>query len=71
MKNALAVLGHEATDEEHDAWRYHVEINKELRRVEMWVIFPDDLTVERHGLHIGYIYACDTSDRISRLSLSM
>ena len=54
MRNALSLLGYEATEEEHNSWEYKVVINKELRRVEMWVIFCDDITIERYDVHLRY-----------------
>eukprot|EP00271_Cylindrocystis_brebissonii_P023482 TRINITY_DN9768_c0_g1_i1.p1 TRINITY_DN9768_c0_g1~~TRINITY_DN9768_c0_g1_i1.p1 ORF type:complete len:709 (-),score=96.75 TRINITY_DN9768_c0_g1_i1:541-2667(-) len=52
VRNALSSLGHQVTDEEADSWVYEVEVNSELRRVEMWVRVPRGLDLPKYGIFV-------------------
>ncbi|KAH9306445.1 hypothetical protein KI387_010849, partial [Taxus chinensis] len=43
MQNALSCIGYVPDEEFMQSWRYEVEINRLLRRVEMYITFPQDL----------------------------
>ena len=53
VRNALRSLGHDASDAEEAAWVYDVIINRDLRRVEMWVEFPDGADMCPRNLSIA------------------
>lgn len=52
MRNALGLLGHVVTKEEENSWIYDVHVNHKLRRVEMWLIFPNGLHIDEHSVRI-------------------
>eukprot|EP00249_Psilotum_nudum_P030628 c43427_g1_i1 orf=292-2445(+) len=52
MKNALSAIGHEVAEEEEDSWIYRVQINQHLRRVEMYLSFPQGLNIEKPKVFI-------------------
>jgi len=52
MRCALALLGHTTTKAEEAVWRYEVIVNEKLRRVEMYLNFPEELSLPEHDVHI-------------------
>ncbi|OAE24418.1 hypothetical protein AXG93_4530s1200 [Marchantia polymorpha subsp. ruderalis] len=52
MSHALRILGHEASTAEELSSVYEVDINKQLKQVEMYLRFPQGLAVPEHGIHI-------------------
>jgi uncharacterized SAM-dependent methyltransferase len=52
MRNALALLGHEASTEDQESWVHEVDINEHLRQVEIYLKFPADLKLPQHPVLI-------------------
>ena len=53
MRCALGLLGHTTTQAEEKSWEYEVVVNKELRRVEMWLRFTNELLLPDHNIQIA------------------
>ncbi|KAH9316911.1 hypothetical protein KI387_018680, partial [Taxus chinensis] len=52
MKNALSCIGYAPDEDSVQSWSYEVEINKLLRRVEMYITFPQGLNLDKHQIQI-------------------
>ncbi|KAL2621691.1 hypothetical protein R1flu_001896 [Riccia fluitans] len=52
MRHALHKLGYEASSAEENSWIYEVEINRELKQVEMYLRFSEGLTLSAHQINI-------------------
>lgn len=52
MRCALALLGHNTTPSEEDAWIYEVVVNEDLRRVEMYLKFTNELLLPEYNIHV-------------------
>ncbi|BBN05926.1 hypothetical protein MPTK1_3g17070 [Marchantia polymorpha subsp. ruderalis] len=52
MSHALRILGHEPATAEELSSVYEVEINQQLKQVEMYLRFPQGFAVPKHGIHI-------------------
>ncbi|GLJ39980.1 hypothetical protein SUGI_0817940 [Cryptomeria japonica] len=52
MQKALSCIGYAPDEDSVQSWCYDVEINKLLRRVEMYISFPQGLTLNKHQIQI-------------------
>ncbi|KAG6541861.1 hypothetical protein Mapa_016689 [Marchantia paleacea] len=52
MSHALRILGHEASTAEEHSSVYEVDINKQLKQVEMYLRFPQGFALPKHRIHI-------------------
>eukprot|EP01018_Ginkgo_biloba_P030955 Gb_06871 [translate_table: standard] len=52
MQNALGCIGYPIAEDSVNSWAYEVEINKALRRVEMYVNFAQGLNLPEHEIEI-------------------
>ncbi|KAH9306443.1 hypothetical protein KI387_010847 [Taxus chinensis] len=52
MQNALSCIGYVPDEDFMQSWRYEVEINMLLRRVEMYITFPQGLNLSKHRIQI-------------------
>ncbi|CAI5490071.1 unnamed protein product [Closterium sp. Naga37s-1] len=52
-RNAFQSLGMRAADVDEVAWKYDVVVNGELRRVEMWLEFPQSISLPHTPVSIG------------------
>ncbi|KAH9315723.1 hypothetical protein KI387_024350 [Taxus chinensis] len=52
MQNALSCIGYASDEDSVQSWIYEVEINKLLRRVEMYIKFPQGLNLDKHQIQI-------------------
>ena len=52
MQKALSFIGYAADEDSVNSWLYEVEINKLLRRVEMYISFPKGLKLDKQQIEI-------------------
>ncbi|GLJ39975.1 hypothetical protein SUGI_0817810 [Cryptomeria japonica] len=52
VQKALSCIGYEPDEDSVKSWCYDVEINKLLRRVEMYISFPQGLNLDKHQIQI-------------------
>ena len=51
-ENAMSCIGYAPDEQNADSWTYEVEINKNFKRVEMYINFTKGLSLQKHQLEI-------------------